>query len=280
MNEKRFIFVCGLHRSGTSILHELLKSHPAVSGFANTGVPKDEGQLLQTVYPAAKEFGGPGHFGFNPESYMTEQHPLATKASADQLFREWGRHWDLSKEHLIEKSPPNLVQSRFLQALFPNSSFVVILRHPVAVAYATRSNFKRARTLSIAELVAHWIGCHKAFLADLPCLRRACVFRYEDFVRDSGRYLDQIFHLLGLPASRPALKISSQENEKYFELWRHRTAGELVDIEKSEPQVNVFGYSLRDWQSLPPVCLAGHSIPPFSKAASENPWGHGFSGAH
>lgn len=268
MNDKRFIFVCGLHRSGTSILHELLKSHPAVSGFANTGVPKDEGQLLQTVYPAAKEFGGPGRFGFDPASYMTERHPLATKASADRLCREWSRHWDLSKEHLIEKSPPNLVRSRFLQALFPNSSFVFILRHPVAVAYATRSGFARARALGVAELVAHWIRCHQAFVEDLPSLRRAYVFRYEDFVLDGERYLDQIFRFLGLPEYRPALQISSRENEKYFELWRRRTAEELVDVEKSESQVNVFGYSLRDWQWLPPVCLAGHSIPPIAKAAS------------
>ena len=35
---------------------------------------------------------------------------------------------------LVEKSPPNIVRMRYLQALFPRASFVMILRHPVVVA--------------------------------------------------------------------------------------------------------------------------------------------------
>lgn len=77
-DDKTLIFIGGLHRSGTSLLHEILRRHPAVSGFANTGVPKDEGQHLQTVYPPASAFGGPGLFGFNRASFMNEDHPLAT----------------------------------------------------------------------------------------------------------------------------------------------------------------------------------------------------------
>jgi hypothetical protein len=245
------------------MLHELLKSHPAVSGFADTGVPKDEGQLLQTVYPAAKEFGGPGRFGFNPSSFMTEQHPLASKASGDRLFQEWSRYWDLSKMHLVEKSPPNLVRSRFLQALFPNSSFIFVLRHPVAVAYATRSAFTRARTLGVAELIEHWIRCHAALAEDLPSIRRACVFRYEDFVADSSHYLKAIWGFLGLPDSSTNLRISSDENAKYFALWEQELDGVDFDIADREKQVNRFGYSLRDWRSLAPASVAGHAIPPF-----------------
>jgi len=45
----RIVFVAGLHRSGTSLVHRCLAAHPDVSGFADTGVPEDEGQHLQTV---------------------------------------------------------------------------------------------------------------------------------------------------------------------------------------------------------------------------------------
>ena len=64
--EHRFVFLAGLHRSGTTLLARLLAAHPEVSGFSGTGVPADEGQHLQTVYPAAKVYGGPGRFGFAP----------------------------------------------------------------------------------------------------------------------------------------------------------------------------------------------------------------------
>ena len=59
----RLLFVGGLHRSGTTLLADLIAAHPLTSGFANTGVPADEGQHLQDVYPSARAFGGPGRFG-------------------------------------------------------------------------------------------------------------------------------------------------------------------------------------------------------------------------
>jgi len=71
VDEHRFVFLAGLHRSGTTLLARLLAAHPEVSGFSDTGVPADEGQLLQTVYPAAKVWGGPGRFGFAPDAFSS-----------------------------------------------------------------------------------------------------------------------------------------------------------------------------------------------------------------
>ena len=51
VSDYRYVFVTGLHRSGTSLLARCIAQHPQVSGFSGTGVPEDEGQLLQSVYP-------------------------------------------------------------------------------------------------------------------------------------------------------------------------------------------------------------------------------------
>ena len=59
-------------RSGTSILHRLLREHSDTSGFSDTGVPEDEGQYLQTVYAREAASGGPGQFAFNPGEHLTE----------------------------------------------------------------------------------------------------------------------------------------------------------------------------------------------------------------
>jgi len=77
--EHRLVFLAGLHRSGTTLLARLLAAHPEISGFSETGVPADEGQHLQGVYPAAREYGGPGRFGFAPESHVTETSPLVSR---------------------------------------------------------------------------------------------------------------------------------------------------------------------------------------------------------
>ncbi|MCH5375185.1 MAG: sulfotransferase, partial [Planctomycetes bacterium] len=128
MATKTIVFIGGLHRSGTSLIHQILREHRRVSGFGGTGVPEDEGQHLQTLYPPARDFGGPGRFGFDPRSFMDEHHPLVSESNALRLFEQWSRYWDLDKQYLIEKSPPNLVRTRFLQALFPNCGFLILLR--------------------------------------------------------------------------------------------------------------------------------------------------------
>jgi hypothetical protein len=84
----KLVFLAGLHRSGTTLLARLLAAHPEISGFSGTGVPADEGQHLQTVYPAAKVYGGPGRFGFAPESHLTEDSALVSEQSAQTLVEE------------------------------------------------------------------------------------------------------------------------------------------------------------------------------------------------
>src|SRR5262249_34875208 len=131
MAKQKLLFIGGLHRSGTSPLFRALRDHPDISRFRNTGVPEDEGPLLQTVYPPAWNFGGAGWFGFHSQSHLTEDSPLATPQNAARLMEEWGQRWDLTRSVLMEKSPPNLLMTRFLQELFPEAYFLIVVRHPI-----------------------------------------------------------------------------------------------------------------------------------------------------
>src|SRR3954453_21745732 len=126
-SDHQLLFVGGLHRSGTTPLTRALAAHPEVSGFSGTGVTEDEGQHLQDVYPADNSWGGPGRFARRPGAHMTESSSLTTPESADRLWKLWEPHWDLEKRVLVEKSPPNLLMTRFLQALFPDALFLIII---------------------------------------------------------------------------------------------------------------------------------------------------------
>ena len=125
---KKYLFIIGLHRSGTTLLSKAIAANKICSGFQDTGVPMDEGQFLQSVYPVAKKFGGPGLFGFHKDSHLTENSPLLTQFNKNLLKIEWEKFWDLSKELLVEKSPPNILKTRFLQEIFPNSYFLLITK--------------------------------------------------------------------------------------------------------------------------------------------------------
>jgi Sulfotransferase family len=241
------IFVCGLHRSGTSIVHRRIADHPEVSGFHGTGVPEDEGQHLQSVYPPARRYGGPGLFGFDPDAHLTEESPLVSRESRDRLMRDWTPHWRPDARVRIEKSPPNIIRTRFLQALFPEAAFLVIVRHPVAVAGATR---KWAHT-SWTSLVRHWVTCHEIFLADAPMLRRVRVLRYEDFVAAPDSCLTEVFRWFGIEPHAGAEHVLPDVNRRYFAMWRRRgrVFGRIdrrLAAERYEQSAARWGYSMQD----------------------------------
>jgi hypothetical protein len=243
--EHRFVFLAGLHRSGTTLLARLLASHPEVSGFSGTGVDADEGQLLQTVYPAAKVWGGPGRFGFAPEAHFTEEQ--ASEEKARQLFEEWSPHWDLSRRVLLEKSPPNLLKTRFLQALFPGSRFVVIIRHPIPVSIPT-ARWRGTRRYD--RMFEHWLRCHALFAADRERLEHVHVLTYEQLVGEPEDTLRGVFEFLELEPIAPSEPVEDGANEKYFGQWREmkrdlrmRAYLDLVSL-RYERRVRRWGYSL------------------------------------
>jgi len=246
----KFVFVCGLHRSGTSPLFRVLRQHPEISGFRDTGVPEDEGQHLQTVFPAAKAYGGPGSFGFAEEAHLTEESALVSSENRQRLFEEWSKYWDLTKPCLLEKSPPNLIRTRFLQAIFPGSYFIVVTRHPIAVSLAT-SKWTPSR---LESLIDHWLQCHRLFELDRRYLGNVRVIKYENLIRGTQTELDQIYGFLGLvPHSSPPLNPAG--NEQYLAAWRQllveedgRTQFREI-IAKYEQKVRPYGYSLADSNS-------------------------------
>lgn len=246
--KRRFIFVGGLHKSGTSLVAQCLAQHPSISAFHGTGVPEDEGQHLQSVFRPASAYGGAGKFGFDPEAHLTETSPLASQESRDRLLSEWGQHWDLTKDVLLEKSPPNLIRTRFLQALFPEAHFVIVIRHPVAVAYATR---KWSHT-TIGSLIEHWLVCHEILEVDRPHIRQLQVVQYEDLAERPQVTLAGIFSRLDLGPVDCGIEVRPEVNAGYLRKWRedvHRSSPvEQFDAreitEKYASRVAAFGYEL------------------------------------
>jgi hypothetical protein len=248
IDQHRYIFVCGLHRSGTSVLFRSLREHPEVSGFQGTPSPEDEGMHLQTVYLPSGRYGGAGAFGFHPETHLTESSPLVNEADRRKLFSEWSRYWNLSKTYLLEKSPPNIIRTRFLQAMFPNSYFIVMLRHPLAVSYATQKWYRKYKInwRGFPRIFEHWLVCHEIFQSDRKYLQ-------------NYSWVNEMYRFLGLSDYSLSQKILTGVNNRYFTLWQKKLDGFFSGrmnrkiIERYEQRVRCFGYSLTDLDWIGPI---------------------------
>ncbi|XOF35088.1 MAG: sulfotransferase family protein [Candidatus Electrothrix sp. YB6] len=247
----RHVFIGGLHRSGTTLLANLLANHPEATGLVDTGVSKDEGQHLQCIYLPDNELGGVGYFGFHPAAYLDETSSLVSNSSRAALLEAWTPYWASSgRAFLVEKSPGNMLRTRFLQALFPEALFVIVRRHPVAVALACN----KWVGLRLSTHLLHWINCYRVWEKDRAHINHAIDVRYEDLVDNLRGTLNAIFDAMGTAGGLGTDRIPnlSNLNEPYFTSYATSSFDPLVGFYhdyldfRYGKAVRHLGYRLKD----------------------------------
>ncbi|WP_189411393.1 sulfotransferase family protein [Neogemmobacter tilapiae] len=196
----RIVFICGLHRSGTTALEAWLHSRFDLT-VLRAPVPENEGQHLQDILPGDHLHGGPGHFALDPAMRPPAPRFWQIPTLRREILRGWTPHMQGESPILLEKSPPNITRIAWLRAVFPGSCFVLLTRHPQAVAMASR---KWLRKTKLQDFHRHWQTAHRIALADWQsdCLH----LRYEDLCADPETALQacaQTFQLPQRPSPRP-----------------------------------------------------------------------------
>jgi hypothetical protein len=139
-----------------------------------------------------------------------------------------------------------MLKMRFLQALFPEASFVMMVRDPIAV---TMSTARWSRESSLTALVHHWVHCHDIMWADAPRIRRLKVVRYERFVHDPAAVLAEIGEFLELGRLQGGGEVVPGLNTGHRQRWRGagplRRLDAAVAVRRYQRDVSRLGYSLR-----------------------------------
>lgn len=211
------VFICGLHRSGTTLLERMLTAQFELSCLRAT-VPESEGQHMQNVFASARGFGGPGAFAFSRRMREELQQLTDYAGCRERILQDWSRFVVGSAPVLLEKSPPHLTKIWWLRRVFPGCRFIIVTRDPRAVAAATQ---KWSKT-SLPELMMHWNAAYSQ--ADADFSEADCIIsRYEDFVEQPGAEMQRLGAFLQVPARRGAVAMEERfaelenSNPKYIE---------------------------------------------------------------
>jgi sulfotransferase family protein len=252
-NIYRPIFVVGCCNSGTTILWKTLLSHPDLSG------PSMEGQDIKELPMCMKHSLGKQTFRmfvhpkFNNLYHLTEKD--FDEVTSERLAAVYAEHCEPGKR-FIEKSPANSMRTRFLQSIFPDATFIIIVRNGIAIAEGIRRRrlFDPDRqhmaglNTTIDEAAHQWSNANRILLEDRKYLKRSLFLTYEDLVNNTELVFQKVLDFCELDSQGFSIP-SFEKNHNSVQIAR-LTEEEIKLVTGIEHSLLVkFGYNYVDADS-------------------------------
>jgi tetratricopeptide (TPR) repeat protein len=179
------IFIVGLPRSGSTLVEQILASHPDVE--ATHELP-DLPMIAATVS------------GY-PEGLARLNRETCARLGAEYL-RRTAAYRQLGRPRFIDKTPKNFLHAGFIRLTLPNARIVDVRRHPLDCGVSIfrqyfGTGFNAAFSL---EHIGRWYADYVDLMAHLDAAQPGAVTRviYEDLVADTEGEVRRLLAALGL----------------------------------------------------------------------------------
>lgn len=208
--EQRPIFICGLFRSGSTLVERMLSGHPNVrAGGELELVPRMVGSLLQPL-PVA-----------------------ASMLTANDLDRLAGAYLDYLRQAfpgaaaVTDKRPDNFQYIGFIKMMFPQAKIIHTLRHPLDVClsmYFLHLDQRMSYALDLGDLghyyreyhqlMAHWRALYPRDILDID---------YDLLVQEPRPIAERLLEFCGLEWNERCLDVGRADGVvKSASVWQAR----------------------------------------------------------
>ena len=259
-NEPQPIFICGFTRSGTSMLEQIISSHPNICGGDELPFIYDLAANTNALLKTNRKF--PGCLK------LKQRHPTLTNT---QLIRaQYLNRLKLTSilepgvHRFTDKMPMNEMHLGLINLIFPASKVIHIVRHPldsVLSSYFTDATHGSNCTYNLESCAKHYNLLHDLTEHYLDNLNIDYIrIRYEDIVDDITNQVKSVLDFLEEPFNNSCINFHensrhsrtasyAQVKEKLYTSSRYRYKNYLKQaegiIQILRPTIEMLGYEIR-----------------------------------
>jgi predicted Zn-dependent protease len=191
------IFIVGLPRAGSTLIEQILASHPAIEGTRE----------LLDIPNIAKELG------YQRSGYLETLASLdqeQTRILGEKYLRRTRAQRITQRPLFIDKAPTNWMHAGLIHLLLPNAKIIDARRHPLACGF---SNFKQSYDRGHAfsydlAMIGHYYSEYVRLMARMDWVLPGRVHRvfHERLVDDTEDEIRRVLDYLELPFDPACLR--------------------------------------------------------------------------
>lgn len=195
------IFVLGRPRSGSTLVEQILSSHPAIEGTSELpyignlakrlALRQGHGVILDTDWLKA----------------LAAMEPAGFEALGEEYLESARLHRKTDRPFFIDKRPDNFLFTGMIRLILPNARIIDARRHPAASCLSTFKLYSVRGRLRIADLARNYrdyVDLMAHFDRVLPGKIHRVI--YENMVADPETEIRKLLDYLGLPFEESCLR--------------------------------------------------------------------------
>ena len=226
LEDKKWIFILGCYNSGTTLLKDIIATHPQVGALPGEGV------RFTDSLPRPEDFGW-NRMWCRCLNQIRLQPGAGMALRAARIKKQWSVLYPSGRPFLLEKSVANAVRTPFLDAYFSPAYFIYLVRNGYAVAEGIRRKANPARygnpdyqsTYPISLCAEQWCATDRVLMQDRPLLNRFMCLKYEELAATPRECLRAVTDFL---------ELDPLQEDRWERSWRiHGVQSEIRDMNEA-----------------------------------------------